>query len=236
MKDIALLEKKINYKFANPNLLLEALTHRSFLNEHKNWITIHNERLEFLGDSILGFVVAEYLFKHYPNYTEGQLTNIRAALVNADFLLQIAHVLHLEQFILTSKGEAKELKTSRSYLLANAVEAIIGALYLDGGLQPAQDFIAKYILPKIHEIIIKASYKDAKSLFQEKSQELYNLTPTYRTLKSWGPDHDKHFEIGLYLGEELIATGIGHSKQEAELEAAKKALIQKGWNNLVAMN
>jgi ribonuclease-3 len=229
MKDIKQLEEKLNHHFHNQNLILEAITHRSFLNENKDWPTPPNERLEFLGDSILGFLTAEYLFKNYSNFSEGKLTSIRAALVNTDSLLSVAHELGLEHFILTSKGEAKDLKTNRSYVLANAIEAIIGALYLDGGVEKAKQFVEKYIFPKTEEIIKKAAYKDNKSLFQEKSQEIYGITPTYKTLKSWGPDHEKQFEVGVYLGEELIATAKGYSKQEAELEAAKKALIKKGW-------
>lgn len=229
MKDISNLEKLLNYQFKDQNLLIEALTHRSFLNENKNWPTNHNERLEFLGDSILGFITAEYLFKNYPDFQEGQLTSVRAALVNADSLLDVAHQLNLEQFLFTSKGEAKDLKKSRSYLLANAIEAIIGALYLDSDLNQAKIFVEKYILPKTEEIIKKASYKDAKSLFQERSQEIYGITPVYKTLNAWGPDHDKQFEVGVFIGEELIAKSTGHSKQEAELEAAKQALIKKGW-------
>lgn len=229
MKDFKKIAQALNISFQNFDLLKEALTHRSFLNEHKDWDIPHNERLEFLGDSILGFAVADNLIKQYPQFAEGELTSLRAALVNSDSLLAVAKELKLEDYLLVSHGEAKELKNSRSYLLANAIEALIGALYLDGGIEKAKDFIQKYILSKTETILQTASYKDAKSLFQEKSQELLGITPIYKSLKSWGPDHAKQFEVGVYLNEELVATGEGNSKQEAEIEAAKEALIKKGW-------
>lgn len=229
IKDFEKITQLLNLSFKNLDLLKEALTHRSFLNEHKDWPLPHNERLEFLGDSVLSFVVAEYLIKQYPQFTEGQLTSLRAALVNSDALLKIAKELKLEDYLLVSRGEAKELKNSRSYILANAVEALIGALYLDGGLNKAKDFIEKYILPQTENILKNASYKDAKSLFQEKSQALFGITPVYKLLRSWGPDHNKQFEVGVYLNDELISRGRGYSKQEAEIDAAQKALKLKGW-------
>lgn len=229
MKDFKKITQVLNISFQKLDLLKEALTHRSFLNEHRDWGIPHNERLEFLGDSILGFIVAEYLIKHYPQFSEGELTSLRAALVNSDSLLSVAKELKLEDYLLVSHGEAKELKNSRSYLLANAIEALIGAFYLDGGIEKAKDFIQKYILSKTETIIQTASYKDAKSLFQEKSQELLSITPIYKSLKSWGPDHVKQFEVGVFLDEDLIAQGTGYSKQEAEINAAQKALELKGW-------
>jgi len=229
-KDFKKISQALNISFQNFDLLKEALTHRSFLNEHRDWNIPHNERLEFLGDSILGFVVADNLIKQYPQFAEGELTSLRAALVNSDSLLVVAKELKLEDYLLVSRGEAKELKNSRSYLLANAIEALIGALYLDGGIEKAKDFVKKYILSKAETILQTASYKDAKSLFQEKSQELLGITPTYKSLKSWGPDHAKQFEVGVYLNEDLISQGEGYSKQEAELNAAQKALELKDWH------
>ncbi len=229
MKDFKKISQILNISFQKLDLLKEALTHRSFLNEHRDWGIPHNERLEFLGDSILGFVVAEYLIKHYPQFSEGELTSLRAALVNSDSLLAVAKELKLEDYLLVSHGEARELKNSRSYLLANTIEALIGAFYLDGGIEKAKDFIKKYILSKTETILQTASYKDAKSLFQEKSQELLGITPIYKSLKSWGPDHAKQFEVGVYLNEDLISQGTGYSKQEAEINAAQKALESKGW-------
>jgi len=182
-----------------------------------------------LGDSILGFVIADNLVEQYPQFAEGELTSLRAALVNSDSLLAVAKELKLEDYLLVSRGEARELKNSRSYLLANTIEALIGALYLDGGIDKAKDFIKKYIFSKAETILQTASYKDAKSLFQEKSQALLGITPIYKSLKSWGPDHAKQFEVGVYLNEDLISQGKGYSKQEAEINAAQKALEMKGW-------
>lgn len=230
IKDFKKINEDLKLSFKNLDLLKEALTHRSFLNENKDWPVPHNERLEFLGDSILGFVVADNLLKKYPDLPEGQLTILRAALVNGDSLLSVAKELKLEDYILTSRGEAKDLSHSRTYVLSNAVEALIGALYLDSGLEAAREFIQKYILPKTKTILETASYKDAKSFFQEKSQEIFGITPSYKTLRSWGPDHAKEFEVGVYLKEELITKGRGHSKQEAELEAAQNALKIKDWH------
>ena len=229
IKDFQKIAQLLNLSFQNFDLLKEALTHRSFLNEHRDWNIPHNERLEFLGDSILGFVVADNLVEQYPQFAEGELTSLRAALVNSDSLLAVAKELKLEDYLLVSRGEARELKNSRSYLLANTIEALIGALYLDGGIDKAKDFIKKYIFSKAETILQTASYKDAKSLFQEKSQALLGITPIYKSLKSWGPDHAKQFEVGVYLNEDLISQGKGYSKQEAEINAAQKALEMKGW-------
>ncbi len=218
-------EKDFGLTFNNIDFLKQALTHRSFLNEHKNWQKIgHNERLEFLGDAVLEIAVSEYLFRNYPNLQEGELTGIRAALINSDSLLEIANRLDLKNYILVSKGEEKELKKSQPYLLANAVEAIVGALYLDQGIKAAEKFIEKQILVKAPDIIKKRSYKDPKSLFQEKSQKFYGITPSYKIIKSWGPDHNKKFQVGVYLKEKLVASGEGFSKQEAEINAASEAL------------
>ena len=229
IKDFQKIAQLLNLSFQNFDLLKEALTHRSFLNEHRDWNIPHNERLEFLGDSILGFVIADNLVEQYPQFAEGELTSLRAALVNSDSLLAVAKELKLEDYLLVSRGEARELKNSRSYLLANTIEALIGALYLDGGIDKAKDFIKKYIFSKAETILQTASYKDAKSLFQEKSQALLGITPIYKSLKSWGPDHAKQFEVGVYLNEDLISQGKGYSKQEAEINAAQKALEMKGW-------
>ncbi|MDQ5882718.1 MAG: ribonuclease [Patescibacteria group bacterium] len=229
IQDFKQVSEELGLSFNNLDFLAEALTHRSFLNEHREWKLPHNEKLEFLGDAVLGFVVADYLVQQYPELQEGALTSLRAALVNSDSLLSVAHQLQLEKYLLVSKGEAKDFQNPRSYILSNAVEALIGALYLDGGIEKARQFIQKYFFPKTEEILKTSSYKDAKSLFQEKSQEILGITPNYKTLKSWGPDHNKQFEVGVYLKDELVATGQGYSKQEAELQAADTALKLKGW-------
>ncbi|MGC8651106.1 MAG: ribonuclease III [Minisyncoccia bacterium] len=229
-QDFQKIAQALNLPFHNLDLLKEALTHRSFLNENKDWPVPYNERLEFLGDSVLGFIVADYLIQKYPEFQEGNLTSLRAALVNSDALLKVAQELGLEKYLLVSKGEARDLQKGHSYLLANAIEAIIGALYLDKGIEEAKIFIEKNILPKAETILKEASYKDAKSLFQERSQAILGITPTYKSLSSWGPDHNKQFEVGVYLNEELIAKGEGFSKKEAELKAAQRALDIKQWN------
>jgi len=228
--DFNKIEKILELEFNNIDLLKRALTHRSFLNENKEWGEIgHNERLEFLGDSILGLIVAEYLFNEYSELREGDLTALRAALINSDSLLDVADKLNLKKYLLVSKGEKNELEKSHPYFLANAVEAIVGAIYLDKGFDEAREFVTKHILSKAENIFKTEAYLDPKSLFQEKSQENLNITPVYKILKSWGPDHLKQFRVGAYLKKELIAEGEGHSKQEAEVIAAKRALSKKGW-------
>lgn len=222
------LSKKLGIKFKNLDLLREAVTHRSYLNENRSYKLAHNERLEFLGDAVLELVVTEYLFKNYPN-PEGELTAWRSALVNGDSLAQVAQELGVEKFLLMSRGEAKDTGRARQYLLANAVEAIIGAIYLDQGYDKAGEFVMKNIVAKLEEVIKEKTYLDPKSLFQEKAQELAKITPNYQVEKEWGPDHDKHFIVGVYLGSELVAKGEGNSKQEAQREAARKGLKIKKW-------
>lgn len=227
MKDFLSLEKKLNLKFKNKNLLIQAFVHRSFLNENPGFKIHHNERLEFLGDAILEQVVTEYLYRNYPDKSEGELTAWRAALVNAKMLEKIARRLGFNDFLLLSSGEKKEEGKARQYILANAFEAFLGALYLDQGIDSCKNFIEKHIIKELSEIIEKGLYKDAKSFFQEKAQEESGITPVYKVIKEWGPDHAKHFLIGVYLDKKLIAQGEGFSKQEAEEQAAKKALKKK---------
>ncbi len=229
MKDFSPFEKKLNLKFKNKDLLIQAFIHRSYLNENPDFYLSHNERLEFLGDAVLELVVTENLYKKYPDKAEGDLTNWRAALVNSKMLSRIAKELGFNDFLLLSKGESKELGKARKYILANTFEAIIGAAYLDIGYKSCKEFIEKYLIKELPEIIEKGLYKDSKSRFQEKSQEKTGITPTYKTLKDWGPDHDKHFVIGVFLENKLIAQGEGSSKQEAEEEAAKSGLETKKW-------
>lgn len=229
MKDFSKLEQKLGLEFKNKDLLVQAIVHRSYLNEHPKFKLGHNERLEFLGDAVLELIVTEYLYQNYPN-PEGELTNWRASLVNAHMLSLIAKELDLYHYLYLSRGEAKENnKKAQNYILANAFEALIGAIYLDQGINRVKKFIEKFILVKLPEILTNKSYLDPKSLFQEKSQELLNITPTYRVLDESGPDHVKHFRIGVYLKEEIIAIGEGASKQEAQVEAASNALEKKGW-------
>jgi len=224
MPDISQLEAVIGYKFNNKEILQEALTHRSYLNEHPSWKVHHNERLEFLGDAALEIVISEYLYKKYPKKPEGDLTSFRASLVNYLFLSRVARGIGLEHFLYLSKGEAKDSEKARDVILANAIEALIGAMYLDGGLEQVGVFAKKFIAIHLDEIISKELYKDAKSLLQEYSQEKLKLTPAYNLIEEWGPDHKKNFRMGVYLGSKLIAEGEGPSKQEAELDAARKAV------------
>lgn len=225
------LAKKIGIKFNDAQLLQQALTHRSYLNEHRDHKLEHNERLEFLGDAVLELVVTEYLYENYKN-PEGELTNWRAALVNGEMLAGISKKLGVEEFLMMSKGEAKDKGRARQYLLANAFEAIVGAIYLDQkekGYNSAKKFILKNVVSQLPEILEKKSYMDPKSRFQEVSQEKVGITPSYRVMNESGPDHDKKFIVGVYLGDEIVAEGSGSSKQEAQKSAAIKALEAKNW-------
>ncbi len=221
---LAELEEAIGAKFKNKDLLIEALTHRSYLNEFPRWRLPHNERLEYLGDAVLELIVTEELFKKFPEYPEGQMTVLRAALVNAVRLSKVGEDIGLEQFILLSKGEKRDTGKAREVILANAMEALIGAMYLDQGIGAAHTFIKKFVWKYLDEIVKTKSYKDAKSELQELVQEKLKVTPTYKVLEESGPAHKRIFKIGAYFGEKLIAEGSGASKQEGEIEAAKAAL------------
>jgi ribonuclease-3 len=228
-KNIAQLEEKLEVKFKDINLLKNALVHRSYLNEHKDFPIEQNERLEFLGDAVLELSVTDYLYHNYKD-DEGVLTNWRSALVNATHLAMIAEKLGVYNFLYLSKGESQDTnKKARGYILANAMEALLGAIYLDQGFRVVDKFIKKNILSTLPEIIASQTYIDAKSRFQEKAQEINSVTPRYRVLSESGPDHNKKFIIGVYLDKELVADGEGYSKQEAQTDAATKALKVKGW-------
>ena len=222
-------EEKIDVNFKDKNLLRQAFTHRSYLNENPSLALEQNERLEFLGDAVLELAITEYLYKEYPKKTEGEMTALRAALVNSVTLSEAASELNIGDFLLLSKGEAKSLGKARQYILANAFEALIGAIYLNGGYEETFDFLEKNLFGKIEEVIEKKLWIDAKSLFQEKAQELESVTPAYKVLAESGPDHEKVFTMGVFLGDELITDGYGASKQEAEQDAARKALKAKNW-------
>ncbi len=230
MRNFDVLERNLNLQFKNKDLLIQAFCHRSYLNENPDFRLGNNERLEFLGDAVLELVVTEDIFKNYPKESEGTMTSWRSALVNAKMLSEIANKLNFNDFLLLSKGESKESGKARQYILANTFEAFIGALYLDQGYNACQDFIRKHLIVKLPEIIKKGLFKDAKSRFQEVAQEREGITPSYRVLKEWGPDHAKVFVVGVFLGEELVAKGRGSSKQEAQEEAAQKAFQAKGWH------
>jgi len=232
MKDFSEFEKKIGLNFKNKDLLIQAFCHRSYINENPKFYLGHNERLEFLGDAVLELIITESLYHFYPERSEGELTSWRAALVNAKILSDVSKELGLNDFILLSKGEAKEVEKSKQSIMANTFEALIGAIYLDEGYDLCKKFIEKHLIPRLSEIIKLGLFKDAKSHFQEESQSKEAITPIYKVLEDWGPDHRKKFKIGVFLGNNLIAEGEGFSKQEGEEEAAKKALQVKGWNNI----
>ncbi len=229
MHDFSTLEKKLGIKFKNKDLLIQAFIHRSYLNENPDFYLFHNERLEFLGDAVLELVVTKYLFENYPKKQEGMMTNWRAALVNSKMLSKISKIVGFNSFLLLSQGEEKETGKARQFILANTFEAFIGALYLDQGYDACDRFIRQHLIKTLPEIIKKGLFKDAKSSFQEQAQEKVAVTPSYKVLKEWGPDHNKNFVVGAFLKEKLIAEGEGSSKQEAEEAAAKNALETKGW-------
>lgn len=231
MKDFKAFEEKIGVIFKDKSLLKQAFTHRSYINENPKLNISHNERLEFLGDAVLELSVTDYLFKKYTEENEGDLTSYRAALVNATTLSRAAVELGMDEFLLLSKGEAKDKGKARQYILANTFEAMIGAIYLDKGYGAADKFIAKRLFHYTDEIVEKRLWQDAKSYFQEMSQEREGVTPLYKVLKETGPDHDKIFTVGVFLGDELVSKGEGSSKQEAEQEAARSGLKERKWEN-----
>jgi ribonuclease III len=223
------LEKILGVAFRDRNHLLTAITHRSYLNEHREATQEHNERYEFLGDAVLELVVTDFLFRKYPEKPEGELTALRAALVNTVSLADVASKLGVNDFLLLSKGEERDTGRARQYILANTFESLIGGLYLDQGYEAAQDFIARRLFDRTDSIAEKRLWQDAKSRFQELAQDAVSITPSYVTLSQTGPDHDRVFTVGAFLGSEKIAEGKGRSKQEAEQSAAIKALEAKNW-------
>ncbi len=228
--DLKEFQKSINVSFKDQALLQQAFVHRSYINENKSSGLSHNERLEFLGDAVLELVITDSLYKNYTDKTEGELTAYRSALVNADTCAEIATKINMGDYLMLSKGESKDKGRARQYILANALEALIGAIYMDLGLDEARKFIDDHFLPLIEKIISAKSFIDSKSLFQEKAQEFDGITPSYKTIKESGPDHEKKFTVAVFVGKDQIATGEGVSKQEAEQDAAKQALEKRGWN------
>lgn len=227
-KDYSHLESKLGVKFEDQDLLIQALTHRSYINEHPDFELDHNERLEFLGDAVLELVVTEYLYRNYPN-PEGELTNWRSALVNSKMLAQVANLLEIDDYLLLSRGEAQAEGRGRECILGNSIEALIGAIYLDQGYDQAKAFIKANIISHLPRILEEGLYRDAKSLFQEEAQDRLAITPTYEVMEERGPDHRKEFKVGVFLEDELVAKGEGFSKQAAQEEAAQKALAKKEW-------
>jgi ribonuclease-3 len=224
MANLENLESVLGVSFRDQGLLKEALTHRSYLNENPKWPLPHNERLEFLGDAVLELVVTEYLYAQFPASPEGRLTAVRAALVNYQNLASVGKKINLEDFIFLSRGEAKDTGRAREVILANAMESLLGAIYLDQGYGAAKRSITALILPEVDKIIAEEKYRDPKSFLQEKVQTRYKITPVYKVLGENGPDHDKVFEVGVFVNDELMGKGEGPSKQEAETKAAEAAL------------
>jgi ribonuclease-3 len=222
-------EKKIGIEFENKDLLFQAFCHRSYLNENPDFKLGQNERLEFLGDAVLELSVTNYLYFNYPEKSEGELTTWRAALVNSKELGETAEELCFHDFLLLSKGESREKGKSRLYILADTFEALIGAIYIDRGYDVADEFIKKYLISRLPRIIELELFRDPKSELQEKTQEDVSITPAYEVLEEKGPDHKKHFVIGVFLDGELVGKGEGWSKKEAEELAAKEALDNKKW-------
>lgn len=222
------IEEKIGVNFTDQNLLKQAFTHRSYLNENRDAGLGHNERLEFLGDAVLELATTDYLYKNFPEKAEGDLTAYRASLVNTISISDTATELGFNDYLLLSKGESKDTGRARSYILANTFESVIGAIYLDQGYVAAEKFIKEKLIPKLDNIISTGTWIDAKSKLQEVIQEEKGVTPTYKTIKEDGPDHDKIFTVALFYDEEKIADASGKSKQEAEQEVARKILEEKG--------
>lgn len=230
MEKFAPFEERIGVVFKDKAILREAFTHRSYINETRERGLDHNERLEFLGDAVVELSVTDFLYKKYPKSNEGELTSYRAALVNAVTLGNLGIDIGMEEYLLMSKGEAKDKGTkARQIILANAFEALVGAIYLDRGYEVADKFLNEHLLGKTEEIVKKELWRDAKSFFQEEAQEHVGVTPSYRVISEEGPDHDKDFNVGVYLNDELVGTGSGKSKQDAEQNAAADGLKKKGW-------
>lgn len=230
MPNFEKLAEQLGVQFKNIELLEEACTHRSYLNEHPKHARAHNERLEFLGDAVLELIVTEVLFREYPQSQEGELTNLRAALVRAETLASAAWDLNVNEYLLLSRGEAKDTGRARDAILANTIEALIGAIYLDQGFSASKKFVMSAVMTKLPHVLAGAGVRDAKSRFQEKAQDQLGITPHYAVLKEWGPDHARRFRVGAYLDKELVGEGEGASKQEAQQEAAQAALSAKKWS------
>ncbi|MBR3179983.1 ribonuclease III [Candidatus Saccharibacteria bacterium] len=214
--------EKLGFEFKNPDLLVTALTHRSYVNEHKK-NTEHNERLEFLGDAVLELVSSDFLYRNYDE-PEGIMTALRAALVRTESIGEAGFALGYAPLVRFSKGVKQGSERAHEVIMADCFEAVIGAIYLDQGYEKAREFIAKHILSKIDTILEEETWRDPKSYVQELAQKLDGITPVYRTLKEDGPDHDKTFTVGIYVGDSLKGTGTGHSKQEAQTAAAREAV------------
>lgn len=223
MHKIADLESKLDLKFKKEANIRAAFIHRSYLNENKS-VKNSNERMEFLGDSILSLLVSEYLYLEYPRFSEGELTNLRSSVVKTKTLSEVSQTLDLGKYLYLSKGEEESGGRQNISILANTFEAFLGAIYLDLGLSSVKKVLSKFLFPMLAEILAGKKYKDAKSEYQEIVQEQTKISPVYKVISQKGPDHAKEFTVGVYIDNNLQAVGSGKSKQEAEMEAAKSAL------------
>ncbi|MBI2096979.1 MAG: ribonuclease III [Candidatus Sungbacteria bacterium] len=230
MSDFSKFEKEIGVTFRNKDLLRQAFVHRSYLNENPGMGISHNERLEFLGDAVLELIITEELYRQFPEKPEGELTTLRAALVNSKMLAEVALEIGMNDFLLLSRGEARDIGRARQFILANAFEALVGAIYLDQEYLAAKEFLLRTVATRLPQVLANKLYQDPKSRFQEEAQERVGITPSYEVIREWGPDHDKHFVVGIYLKDELVAEGEGPSKQAAQEEAARLALTAKSWD------
>lgn len=219
---VKLPDKIVTY-FSHPDKAMPALVHRSYLNESSLY-PVSNERLEFLGDAVIELWTSEKIYTLFPHFSEGKLTNLRSLIVRTESLAAVSTGLDLGKYLLLSRGEEKSGGRENTALLANTFEALIGALYLDGGFSAIDKFLTRFFLPQIKKQSAKKELKDPKSLFQEKAQEYYSSTPIYKILSTTGPEHKKYFVCGVFLAQHMLAEGTGHSKQEAEEHAAKNAL------------
>ncbi|MCD5389986.1 MAG: ribonuclease III [Candidatus Pacebacteria bacterium] len=223
-------EKKFNIEFNNKSLLKQAFIHRSYINENKGLGLEHNERLEFLGDAVLELVVTRFLFEKYPETKEGVLTAYRSSLVRTESISAAARAMGMNDLLKLSKGESRDMGKARDYILANAFESFVGAVYLDLGYESAKGIIAGVLFDNIEQVILEGTWKDAKSYVQEMAQEHYSETPRYELVSALGPDHDKHFVMAIYFGDKKIAEGTGNSKQKSQQDAATNAIEKEGWN------
>ncbi len=215
--------EKLGFDFHDISLLVTALTHRSYVNEHRETVHDHNERLEFLGDAVLEIVVSDFLYRNYDE-PEGIMTALRSALVRTESIGAAGYELGYEPLVRLSHGEKNGSERAHEVIMADCFEAVIGAIYLDQGYATAKDFIYKHIIVKIDEIIEEGLWRDPKSYVQELIQKIEGVTPAYHTLREEGPDHDKSFTVGIYVNGELVAKGDGHSKQDAQTAAARAAI------------
>lgn len=226
MDNLLSLEEKLGIQFRDYSLLLRALTHRSYLNENPDMVLEDNERLEFLGDAVLDFIVGSYLYHKYPEMQEGELTSLRAALVRTKSLAEFAQIWELGRFLRLGYGEAENGGRERAPILCAAFEALIGAIYLDQGLVMVQSLVEPLVAPALINILEASLHKDAKSEFQVWAQAHYNITPHYQVVHTSGPDHAKEFTVQVLVGEQMWGVGSGRSKQRAAQAAARAALTK----------